>query len=60
MKKIKYVSKCCKAEIITIMSPDFIGDNPKTMKIGTCHFGCSKCNKPCDIIKKRGKHGKTS
>jgi len=54
-KKIKYLSKCCKTEIITIMSPDFIGDDTKTMRVGTCHFGCNKCGKPCDIIQRRKK-----
>ena len=42
-------SNCCKAPIVVSdPSPDFAGDNPKTMKIGTCHFICTKCKKACD------------
>jgi len=53
-KKTKeYLSKCCNAYIIGVISPDFIGDVPDQMQIGTCYYKCSKCNKPCDIkIKK--------
>jgi len=59
-KKIKRVSKCCGAELTTEISPDFIGDNPKTMTIGTCSFECSKCGKPCDIYTgKKSKKEKT-
>jgi len=32
------------------ISPDFFGDDPKTMKVGTSCFICTKCKKPCDII----------
>ena len=61
MKKIKYVSKCCKKEVKLIYSEDFFGDDiTKKDYIGTCSFECPKCGKPCDIIKKRGKRGKTS
>lgn len=42
-------SKCCNAEVKTDMSPDFIGDDPKTMTIGTVSFICTKCNKPCNV-----------
>ena len=43
-------STCCKAEIkLSDLSPDFIGDNPKTMRIGTCYSVCTKCHQPCDI-----------
>lgn len=45
-----FVSECCLAETTIVMSADFIGDNPNTMKIGTCHFMCLKCGEPCDII----------
>jgi len=51
MKKKEFYfwrSKCCKAEAIVNISPDFIGDNPQTMRQGTCFFSCSKCGKPCD------------
>ena len=52
MKKKKtyfWESKCCKAEAIVNLSPDFIGDNPDTMEQGTSFFSCSKCGKPCDV-----------
>jgi len=53
-KHTVWISKCCKAEAIIEMSPDFIGDDPKHMEIGTCHFICGKCHKPCDVkINKR-------
>lgn len=49
-RKKKYKSKCCNVDVyLSEISPDFIGDDPKTMKIGTCSYLCSKCNKPCDI-----------
>jgi hypothetical protein len=44
-----YKSKCCLADVKTEMCPDFIGDNPKTMKIGTAYFTCKKCGQPCDV-----------
>lgn len=51
-----YKSKCCNAETkLSNPSPDFYGDKPKNMKIGTRFFICSKCNKPCDIKIKRKK-----
>ncbi len=31
------------------MSPDFVGDDPKKMRIGTCSFECERCGKPCDV-----------
>jgi hypothetical protein len=43
-----YLSKCCKAEVQWVLSPDFLGDDPKTMRVGTCSFLCSRCEKPCD------------
>jgi hypothetical protein len=55
-KKIKYTtkSKCCKAEIITIASQDFVGDDIlEEGYVGTCYFECSQCGKPCDIIQRR-------
>jgi hypothetical protein len=49
-KKNNLKSDCCKTKIkFSDPSPDFIGDNPKTMTIGTCYFICSKCNQPCNI-----------
>ena len=49
-KKTKIKSECCKAEVrYSDFAPDFIGDDPKTMQIGTCYCICSKCNKPCNI-----------
>jgi L-lactate utilization protein LutB len=49
-KKNKIKSACCRAEIrYSDFTPDFIGDNPKTMTIGTCCCICSKCNKSCNI-----------
>jgi len=46
-------SKCCNAEVKMIFSdlPDFIGDDPTKQTIGTCSFECSKCGKPCDILR---------
>lgn len=44
-----FTSKCCGAEAIIEMHPDFYGDDPKTIKMGTCSFVCEKCGKPCDI-----------
>jgi hypothetical protein len=54
-KKNNLKSTCCNAEIDIDMAPDFIGDNPKTMIIGTCCYLCSKCNKPCDVYLKERK-----
>jgi hypothetical protein len=42
-------SKCCNEPVKTDISPDFIGDDPKTMTIGTVSFICTKCNKPCNV-----------
>ena len=53
-KKIKQISKCCGAEVITSMSQDFIGDDINSSEyIGTCNFECTQCGKPCDITTKR-------
>ena len=52
-------SNCCKAPIVVSdPSPDFAGDNPKTMKIGTCHFICTKCKKACDPDDESWRRGK--
>ncbi len=42
-------SKCCDAEVIIVMSPDFPGDDVATMVIGTCHYQCKNCGEACDI-----------
>jgi hypothetical protein len=43
-------SKCCNSKVTTSkMSPDFLGDNPKTMTIGTVSLICTKCNKDCNV-----------
>ncbi len=44
-----FKSKCCNAGVKWVMSPDFIGDDPKKMKVGTCSFECEVCGKPCDV-----------
>jgi L-lactate utilization protein LutB len=55
-KKINNLkSICCGAEAKVDMSPDFIGDNPKTMQIGTYCYVCTKCSQPCDIYSKERK-----
>jgi len=43
-------SKCCKSKVKTNMSPDFINDNPKTQKIGTCYYICMKCGEACNVF----------
>lgn len=44
------LSDCCKRKAIVCgPSPDFIGDDPKTMKIGTCFYRCTRCGEPCDL-----------
>jgi len=49
-KKSNLKSECCKVEVrYSDCAPDFIGDDPKTMQIGTCCCICSKCNQPCNI-----------
>ena len=49
-KRSKIKSECCKAEVhYSNFAPDFIGDDPHTMKIGTVSVICSKCNQPCNI-----------
>ena len=57
MKKIKsnLKSVCCGAEIkFSEFAPDFIGDNPQTMTIGTVSCLCTECGEPCNIyIKNR-------
>jgi hypothetical protein len=42
-------SRCCDAEAIIVMSPDFPGDDIKTMVVGTCHYQCKQCGEACDI-----------
>jgi len=49
-KKQNILSQCCKSSVDMDISPDFFGDDPKTMKVGTSCFICTKCKKPCDII----------
>ena len=50
VKKNKIKSECCHAEVrYSDFSPDFIGDDPKVMKVGTICAICSKCNQPCNI-----------
>jgi CO dehydrogenase/acetyl-CoA synthase alpha subunit len=49
-KKNNYKSDCCRAKVrFSDFAPDFIGDDPKTMKIGTCYYICTKCEEACDI-----------
>jgi len=49
-KKNRLLSICCNAPIkYSDFAPDFIGDNPKTMTMGTCYVICTKCNQPCNI-----------
>jgi hypothetical protein len=57
MKKTKnnLKSTCCNAIVKIDMAPDFIGDNPKTMKIGTCCYICTKCKQACDVYLKERK-----
>lgn len=43
-------SKCCSAKVKVHIEKDFIGDNSKTQRIGTCYYVCTKCNCACDII----------
>jgi hypothetical protein len=43
-------SKCCGAKVKVVMSGDFIGDNPNTQGIGTCHYECLKCKEACNVI----------
>ena len=43
-----FKSKCCNADVKWAISPDFIGDDLKKMKVGTCSFECGKCGEPCD------------
>jgi len=48
-----YASHCCEAEVrLSDMSPDFIGDDPATQKVGTCHFICTKCEQACTPVLK--------
>jgi len=44
-----YKSKCCNADVKYATYPDFIGDDPKKMRVGTYSFECEKCGKPCDV-----------
>lgn len=44
-----YKSKCCNSGVRTVMSPDFIGDNIKEMRVGTCYFVCKNCGLSCDV-----------
>ena len=49
-KKKEILSKCCHGNVKSSMSPDFIGDDVKTMRIGTCNYYCLNCGQPCEII----------
>ena len=42
------VSVCCSSKVSLEMSPDFIGDNPATMTIGTANYYCASCWEACD------------
>ena len=49
--KNKYISTCCKADVeMSDPAPDFFGDDPKTMEMGTVSFLCSKCGKACNVL----------
>jgi len=49
-KNKEYKSDCCNAKVIfSDRSPDFLGDSPITMKVGTVCPWCTKCGKPCNI-----------
>ena len=48
-KEVRMKSKCCNADVIIVMSPDFPGDDIKTLEVGTCHYQCKKCGKACDV-----------
>lgn len=52
-RKNKEISLCCGAKVRFNMSPDFLGDNPKTMQIGTCYYICTKCGEACNIYTPR-------
>jgi len=48
IKKLRSV--CCNARInVSKFFPDFLRDDPKTMKQGTSYFICVKCGKPCNV-----------
>ena len=48
-KKNNLKSSCCRAKVrFSDFAPDFIGDDPKTIKIGTCYATCTKCGEPCN------------
>jgi len=56
-KKQKSKSKCCKASVRSSgFVPDFIGDDPKTMRIGTTHTVCNKCGEACDVVEAKKKN----
>jgi hypothetical protein len=46
------LSTCCQAEVLIVFSdmPDFIGEDVKKQKIGTCYYICSLCGQPCNIL----------
>jgi len=45
---LMFKSKCCHADVKWIISPDFLGDDPRKMRVGTCSFECEGCGQPCD------------
>lgn len=45
----KYLaSVCCSAGTYIEMSPDFIGEKPEDMTIGTANYSCEECGEACD------------
>lgn len=45
-KETKPKSKCCRAPVKVVGMNDFIGSKD----IGTFHYECENCGKPCDVI----------
>jgi len=46
-------SECCDAEVSLNMSPDFLGDKPESMTVGTGYFVCKECNEHCDVYEEK-------
>ena len=53
MKKSEenYRSECCNAKVRVDGIPDFIGSD----EICTVNYSCTKCGKPCNVKKRKGK-----
>lgn len=47
------VSDCCESAVEINVSPDFLGEDTKKMRVATCYYRCTKCGQSCNVFLKK-------